>query len=161
MWKSLVSQVSRYLIPFRSTTHLVSDSPSNLLKRLRTQIFDKNFPDQQSPYIGTIKENQFRITKRLRKPEFFQPDINGHLEKIPSGSLLQLKFELVSSTKFFLIMCSGLTFFVSLVFILAENYVYGFISIIFALGNYSVALTNFFIQSKKSNEELLDIIINS
>lgn len=106
-------------------------------------------------FNGWIKENQFRISRKIRHPETFLPIIIGRIEGTSVGSILFIQYRLFFSAAMFLIFWTIVCLLMSLFFlILHQEYIYAAVAFGLGLSNYIIATKNFHIQVRDSQKTL-------
>src|SRR5690606_2187888 len=108
---------------------------------------------------GWVRDNKFKLSRKIRTPENFLPIIHGSIEKTSMGSLVFVQYSLFFSSNFFLVFWSLVTLLLTIFFIVFHDMVlYGAIAFGVGVSNYIIALANFNIQVKKSSQLLLKVL---
>lgn len=128
--------------------------------RLATRPLEKDveYPEtveERFLFNGWVKENRFRISRKVRHPENFLPIIIGEMEGTSTGSILFIRYRLFFSSALFLVFWSliSLLFCFFLLFI-REQYLYGALAGTLGILNYVVATKNFHLQIRSSRQAL-------
>lgn len=128
--------------------------------RLATRPLEKDveYPEtveEQFLFNGWVKENRFRISRKVRHPENFLPIIIGEVEGTSAGSILFIRYRLFFSSALFLVFWSVLSLLFCLFFLLIrEQYLYGALAGALGSLNYVVATKNFHLQIRSSRQAL-------
>lgn len=116
-------------------------------------------PEIEFLFNGWVRNNKFKLSRKVRSPENFLPIIHGRIEETSLGSLVFVQYSLFFSSNFFLVFWSVVTLFLTLFFIVFHNMIlYGIIAFGVGVSNYVVALANFSIQVKKSSKVLHEVL---
>lgn len=106
-------------------------------------------------FNGWVKENRFRISRKVRHPENFLPIIIGEIEGTSAGSILFIRYRLFFSSAVFLIFWSVISLLLCLFFLFVhQQYIYATIAGILGILNYVVATKNFHLQIRSSRRAL-------
>ena len=65
-------------------------------------------PQQYKPLMGWVKNDQFQVALRPRRPNGFSPIATGKIESTSNGSLVFLNYQLMPSTRFYLAFWSSI-----------------------------------------------------
>ena len=106
-------------------------------------------------FNGVVKENRFRISKKIRHPENFLPLIVGRIEGTTTGSILFIRYRLFFSSALFLVFWSVICILLCLFFLIFyHKYLYSAASFLIGICNYVVATKNFHLQIRSSRRAL-------
>lgn len=152
-----------FFIP-KETETLVLPTPSQeLLNRLDRIVYyaDENQDEQAKNdeyhlFTGTIDQNAFVLSLKMKRPDNFIPLIKGNIEDTSKGSIVFLKYTLFRSTRMFLIFWTGLIFVLALILIAMQGkFWYGSIALLVSIANYTVTVINFRRKVKISRDYLM------
>lgn len=116
-------------------------------------------PEIEFLFNGWVRNNKFKLSRKVRSPENFLPIIHGRIEETSLGSLVFVQYSLFFSSNFFLVFWSVVTLLLTIFFIVFHDMVlYGAIAFGVGVSNYIIALANFNIQVKKSSQLLLKVL---
>jgi len=103
-------------------------------------------------FNGVVEEDEFRISRKITRPNSFLPVITGKVAPTSKGCIVFLSYRLFSSTLLFIGFWSLLTLLIALYFFLYEKlYSYGALALALGIANYTIALLNFRKQVKISS----------
>jgi hypothetical protein len=154
------------LLPFHSET-LVSALPKKeVLGQLTRVTREVNFLDARTmvdpriQFNGMVGQDEFRISKTLKRGDTFLPLITGNVESTPRGSIIFVKYRLFPSTGFFLgFWTVVLLGFAGYYFFAMQNVSYGIICLGLAVINYAMSLF-FFNRQVKASMDIFHELIN-
>ncbi len=110
-------------------------------------------------FNGWIKNNRFRISRKIRHPENFLPIMIGQIEGTSVGSILFIRYRLFFSAAMFLIFWTIICLLMSLFFlIIHQEYMYAAIAFGLGISNYIIATKNFHIQIRSSRKVLNEVL---
>lgn len=116
--------------------------------------------DKSILFSGWVKEDRFRISMKVNRPNNFLALIKGRIESTSSGSLIFLDYQLFPTTKlfvtFWLLFTLLFTAIVSFQFASAWYLLSG---LTLAAGIYWITWSNFKIQLKMAREILLRVLM--
>lgn len=135
------------LLPFGRETLVSSLSKEQLLDRLSAVTrgaHSEGSPELPPLFNGRVEANRFRISRVIEKGDNFLPLLLGKVEHTPRGSILFLRYQLFSTTRFFLWFWTGILLaFALYFFIVTQQFFQGGICL-FLLGfNYILAVVLF------------------
>ena len=151
-----------HLLPFYQQTIVLPYEASETLWRLQRAIrpLEKGVEYAEENEIeflfnGWLKEDSFRISRRVEHPENFLPLMSGRIEGTSVGSILFVRYSMFSSVIMFLIFWSVISLLLSLFFLLVhQETLYAAISLGVGIINYVIATKNFFMQVRSSQKAL-------
>jgi len=109
-------------------------------------------------FNGVIENHTFKIYLRLKHPENYLPVITGRIEKTSLGCILFIRYDLIFSTRFFLILWSILTILMAFFFFhMGGNLSNSIFALLFGAANYLLTMVNFDRQVKKSRQAIHQI----
>jgi multidrug transporter EmrE-like cation transporter len=115
--------------------------------------------DKSIVFSGWVKQDRFRVSVKINRPNNFLALIKGRIESTSSGSLVFLEYQLFPTTRllvtFWLLFTLLFTAIVSFQF--SSSY-YLFSGLAVALGIYLITWSNFKIQRNIAREILLRIL---
>ena len=149
----------------KETETLVLTTPSQeLLKRLDHVVYtaeDKNNESEEEEYqlfTGTIEQNAFVLSLKMKRPDNFIPLIKGNVEDTSKGSIVFLKYTLFKSTRMFLVFWTVIIFILALILIaLQGKFWYGSLALLLSLANYTVTVVNFRRKMKVIRDYLMKV----
>ncbi len=110
-------------------------------------------------FNGWVKENRFRISRKIKHPENFLPLIIGSIEGTSAGSIVFVQYRLFFSSAIFLIFWSVTAVFLCFFFLIFyKNYIHSAVSALLGVLNYIVATKNFHLQIKSSRKALNEVL---
>ncbi len=116
-------------------------------------------PEQNFLFNGWVKENHFRLSRKILRPDNFLPIIDGRIEGTSKGSIIFLKYRMFFATITFLVFWSVVTLLIAFYFYLFEKiYLYAALSLLIGVMNYVIALLNFKKQVRISSRILQEAI---
>jgi len=86
-------------LPFESITYRTELPLEEVITRLRKNIKEKkkffdrsyHFDNFSQPYAGTLKENDFKISREINYRNSFLPVISGRVEQERKGTIISIK----------------------------------------------------------------------
>lgn len=152
-------------LPQKTETLVLPSSSQEMLQRLERVVYTAEDKlndveeDELHVFTGTIFQNAFVISLKLKRPDNFIPIINGNIEDTSKGSIVFLKYRLFKSTKMFLLFWTAVIFILALLLILFQGKVwFAVIAILASIANYLVTVVNFNRKVKQSREYLMDVL---
>lgn len=150
------------ILPVRHSTFVVSYPAEEVMARLHRAVKTADFSFYQgaviedtSYFVGTIKDNQFIISRKFAQYQNFLPRIKGRVESTSIGSIIFVSYSIFYSAAVMIILFSLIALFIGLVFLLFEHNVAVFMLSMGAfLLNYVVTIVNFNRQVDMSRQEL-------
>ncbi|MDX1629803.1 MAG: hypothetical protein R3345_13945 [Fulvivirga sp.] len=151
------------LIPYKQETIVSSYTlyeVVEVLNKITTPpVRSKQYLEKNAVFIGTIRDNEFKISLKVDAPENFLPIITGRVEETSMGCILFLQFKLFFSSFLFLVFWSVICLAIALFFYLAVGEtVYAFISLTAGVVNYVITLTAFQRKVKESHNVLMNAL---
>lgn len=152
------------LIP-KKTEILVLPTPSwELLKRLNYIVYTTDDKQQEAAeneyhlFTGTIDQNAFVLSLKMKRPDNFIPLIKGNIEDTSKGSIVFLKYTLFKSTRMFLVFWTVLIFILAIILIVLQGkFWYASIALLASIANYAVTMINFGRKLKVSRDYLMKV----
>lgn len=150
------------LLPLYQETLVLPFSKREAANRLRiaTRPLEKGLEYAQTVeekflFNGWVKDDRFRMSRKVRHPENFLPLIVGEIEGTSTGSIIFVHYRLFFSAAMFLIFWSVITLLLCLFFLLIhQEYIYGLLAGALGIFNYVVATKNFHLQIRSSRKAL-------
>ena len=150
-------------LPFSCETLVSALSREELLNRLaaitrgaRTE----GLPELSPLFNGSVGEAGFCLSRVIQKGDSFLPLLLGKVESTPRGSILYIRYQLFSTTRFFLWFWTGVVLAFALYFFLVTHQFFQGGICLFLLGfNYILAVVLFHRQlgySKKLFREVIN-----
>lgn len=94
----------REWLPHHRETLVVALTADEVLLRLRAAVsFVLPRDPLDEPFWGWIKDNRFRISLKVKRPTPYMPVILGSVEATRNGSILFVRYQLLPTTRLFLI----------------------------------------------------------
>ena len=147
------------LIPFERETIVSSAKAASIIALLKVETKSEASAGKGFAFTGLVYEGSFRVSVNVAKPQNFIPLAEGSVDQTSSGSLIQIKYRLFPSTRFFLAFWCLLTFLLTLIFLgPANNYLYGCLSLTGCVANYLIALANFDVHLKQTQKALHKVL---
>jgi hypothetical protein len=159
MWRKGWNVVREWLPNYRET--LVLSLPgADVMARLRAAVsFSTPRDPLEEPFWGWITEDRFRISLKIARPNAYLPVIKGVLEPTRNGSILFLQFQLLPTTRLFLVFW---TLFIVLATVVVtfqyQNAWYLAGGLLLAAAVHAIVWGNFHLQRKISRARLLSIL---
>ena len=150
-------------LPIGRETLVSALSKEELLNRLATVTRgtrDEGPPEFRPLFYGQVGAHGFRISRVIEKGDNFLPLIQGKVEATPRGSILYVRYQLFSTTRFFLWFWTGILLGFSLFFFLvSQQFVQGGACLSLMAVNYALAVFFFhrqLVPSKKLFQEVIN-----
>ena len=116
--------------------------------------------DKSILFSGWVKEDRFRISMKVNRPNNFLALIKGRIESTSSGSLIFLDYQLFATTKLFVMFWLLFTLlFTAIVSFQFASFWYLLSGLTIAIGIYWITWSNFKIQLKIAREILLRVLM--
>lgn len=146
------------LTPARDETIVLPyDYQKVMLKIVQHLDVEGNIP--YKAFNGWVKNDRFKISQKVKRPDNYIPLVTGKIESTSKGSILFLKYRLIYSTRMFLIFWSVLLILLTLFFgIQYKAYLYSTIALSLGIVNYLIVYFNFKKKVKISHELLLKVL---
>lgn len=150
------------LLPYFQETLVLPYSGEETAMRLRkyTRPLEKGveYPvsvERNFLFNGWVKENGFRLSRKIKYPENFLPLIIGRIESTSTGSILFIQYRLFFSSGMFLAFWSIISLLFSLFFLVFHiNYLYASVILVLGFLNYVIVIKNFHLQIRSSRKAL-------
>lgn len=150
-------------LPFGRETLVSALSKEELLDRLKavTRGTQEDVPLELRPlFYGKVGAQGFRISRVIEKGDNFLPLLLGKVEDTPRGSILFVRYQLFSPTRFFLWFWTGILLGFSLFFFLgSQQFLQGAACLFLMGGNYALAVF-FFHRQLEPSKKLFQEVIN-
>jgi len=149
-------------LPFGRETLVSPLSKEELLERL-TEVTRgtraEGLPDIRPLFNGRVEEARFRLSRVIEKGDNFLPLLLGKVEDTPRGCILFLRYQLFSTTRFFLwfwtlVLLSFALFF----FLVSQQLLQGAVCLFLTGVNYALAVFFFHRQLGPSKELFQEVI---
>ncbi len=152
----------RSLLPSHYETLVLPLSAQEIFNRF-SKVTKNDFASIQDKSIlfsGWVKEDRFRISLKVNRPNNFLALIKGRIESTSSGSLVFLDYQLFPTTKLFVTfwLLFALLFTAIVSFQFSSTW-YLFSGLTVAVGIYWITWSNFNIQFKIAREIILKILL--
>ena len=150
-------------LPFGRETLVSALSKEEVLDRLaavtrgtRTE----GLPEIRPLFNGRVEEDGFRLSRVIEKGDNFLPLLLGKVEETPRGSIIFARYQLFSTTRFFLWFWTVVLLSFSLFFFLVTNqFLQGGVCLFLSGVNYALAVFFFhrqLVPSKKLFQEVIN-----
>ncbi len=150
-------------LPFGRETLVSPLSKEELLDRLAAVTRGtraEGLPEPRPLFYGQVEEHGFRISRVIEKGDNFLPLLLGKVEDTPRGSILFLRYQLFSITRFFLWFWTGILLGFSLFFFLgSQQFLQGGVCLSLMGLNYALAVF-FFHRQLEFSKKLFQEVIN-
>lgn len=150
-------------LPFGRETLVSALSKEELLERLAAVTRGAQaewLPELPALFNGRVEANGFRISRVIEKGDNFLPLLLGKVEATPRGSILFLRYQLFSTTGFFLLFWTIVLFAASLFFFLVTHQLLQGGACLVLVGlNYTLVVF-FFHRQLISSKKLFQEVIN-
>jgi hypothetical protein len=150
-------------LPFGRETLVSALSKEELLDRLAAVTRGTRadgIPEFRPLFYGQVGNHGFRISRAIEKGDNFLPLLLGKVEGTPRGSILFVRYQLFSTTRFFLWFWTGVLLGFSLFFFLGSQQLLQAGGCLFLMGlNYALAVFFFhrqLVPSKKLFQEVIN-----
>lgn len=155
-----------YLLPIKRETLVLPYEQEEVFRKLwkvsrpvRAKDPLPDVPEASFLFNGWVKKNQFKISRKIARPDNFLPVIAGTIEGTSKGSIVFLRYRMFFATIVFLIFWSFVTTLIALYFYFFEKiYLYATISFLLGILNYVIAVLNFKKQVKISSRTFKEAI---
>ena len=150
------------LLPYFQETLVIPWSGADTHRKLRQATrpleIGVDYPDaveRKFLFNGWVKENRFRISRKIQHPENFLPLIVGRIEGTSTGSILFIRYRLFFGSALFLVFWSIISILLCLFFLIFyQKYIYSAVSLSLGIFNYVIATKNFHLQIRSSRRVL-------
>ncbi len=95
------------LLPAYPETLVLPYPADEILTRLRAATSNKPFIQSNENLLhfnGWVKENRFRLSRRMRRTNYYIPLITGHIEATTTGSLVLMEYRLFPTTRYLMLL---------------------------------------------------------
>lgn len=152
-------------LPYQHSILILPFTAEQLVVKLRQKVktfsedeFLSPKPDNIFIFNGWVKEDKFRISRRITHAENFLPLIAGKIESTSKGSIVFITYRLFPSTLFFMgFFCLGIII-AALLFIWTEDWLTSGFLFFIAIGIYCISILDFN-QKVKISRNLLEKIL--
>lgn len=104
----------------------------------------ESLPDKTTVFNGNLKQDCFRISKKIDKADSFLPLIKGEVAPLAKGCLISLEYSFFPSTAFLLGFWGIISFVLTVIFLsVIQDWKLALISLGAGLANYSFAFWHF------------------
>lgn len=149
-----------YFLPFSSEEALTILQSVTKKPAATSRYQKKDTLDELYKFYGNIREDSFRIFRKVHYPENFSPLIIGEIHEEEDGCLINVRYKLFFGTVFLLTLISAICLFIGVFFIFYnENKLPGTIALVMLVINYFITVSNFSIQFKKSEQTLCEVFM--
>jgi len=150
-------------LPFGRETLVSALSKEELLERLAAVTRGTRadgLPELRPLFYGKVGDHGFRLSRVIEKGDNFLPLIQGKVEATTRGSILYVRYQLFSTTRFFLWFWTGILLGFSLFFFLvSQQFLQGGACLSLMAVNYALAVFFFhrqLVPSKKLFQEVIN-----
>lgn len=151
------------LLPHHYETFVLTQPAQTVVTKIASvstsRLLLQNQEGSQYVFTGWVREDRFRISMKVNRPNNYLPLVKGKIESTSSGSLLFLNYVLFPSTKMFLL---SWNLFILLIGLIASyqygNLIYGASAVSLVVLIFWIAWSNFKIQLKLTRQLLLDVL---
>ena len=150
-------------LPFGRETLVSALSKEELLDRLAAVTRGtrrEGLPEIRPLFNGLVGEEGFRLSRVIEKGDNFLPLLLGKVEATPRGSILYVRYQLFSTTRFFLWFWTGILLAFSLFFFsVSQQLLQGGVCLSLMGVNYALAVFFFhrqLVPSKKLFQEVIN-----
>lgn len=143
---------------------LVAQEVENKLVRRTKTLSPETFHTFQSInhplFNGWIKENKFKISRRITHPENFLPLIVGKIEPTSKGCILFIRYQMFPGILFFIVFFCVVILLTSVFFLVFQKNLVTFIFLLLvSVGLYIIAIMDFN-QKVKISRKLLERVLS-
>lgn len=150
------------LLPYFQETLVLPYSGQETAMRLRqfTRPLEKGVEYEAAAemrflFNGWVKDDRFRISRKIKHPENFLPMLIGRIEGTTAGSIVFIQYRLFFSSALLLTFWSIISLLFSLFFaFIHPNYIYAVAILGLGIFNYIIAVKNFHLQIRSSRKAL-------
>lgn len=150
-------------LPFSRETLVSSLSKNEVLDRLTAVTRGtrrEELPEIRPLFNGLVETDGFRISRVIEKGDSFLPLLLGKVEGTPRGSIIFVRYQLFSTTRFFLWFWTGLLLAFSLfLFFVTNQFLEGGACLCFLVIHYTLAVF-FFNRQLVFSKKLFQEVIN-
>ena len=150
-------------LPFGRETLVCALSKEELLERLSSVTRGtraEGLPELRPLFYGQVGDHGFLLSRVIEKGDNFLPLIQGKVEATTRGCILYVRYQLFSTTRFFLWFWTGILLGFSLFFFLvSQQFLQGGACLSLMLVNYALAVFFFhrqLVPSKKLFQEVIN-----
>ncbi|MEZ4973163.1 MAG: hypothetical protein R2820_07615 [Cyclobacteriaceae bacterium] len=145
------------VISTQSSAYIISKIDAATSSKLLLQ----NQNDPSCFFTGWIREERFRISLKINRPNNYLPLVIGNVESTSNGCIIFLSYRLFPTTKLFLAFWD---LFILIVCLTAgyqyQTFLYGVLGILLVVFIQWIAWSNFNLQLKRTRELLINILIH-
>ena len=154
------------ILPEKNIT-LVLPFPSHRVERaltektLRADVTVPQSSASESAYWfrGDVEQREFVLSLTTKSFHSYTPIINGRIESTSNGCIVFMRYQLFKSTRFFMLIWSALTLFLTLLFSFGiPKMNLALLCILLLVSNYIIAVVSFQKQVKLTQEKINQII---
>lgn len=152
-------QHSILVLPF--TAQEIKVKLSQTVKTYSEEEYLLKKPADMFAFNGWVKENKFRISRRITHAENFLPLISGKIEPTSKGSIVFITYRIFPSVLFTMaFLCLMLLLAASFYFITHKDWLTGSFMFLVTLGIYIISMLDFN-QKVKVSKSLLERILST
>jgi hypothetical protein len=153
------------LLPYQHSILVLPFTAEQLAAKLRQKVkpfsedeYHSRKPDDVFAFNGWVKNDKFRLSRRIKHAENFLPLIAGRIEATSKGSIVFVSYRLFPATLFFMsFLCLGVMI-AALFFLLAKDWLTSGFLLLIVMGIYSISVLDFN-QKVKISKNLLEKIL--
>jgi hypothetical protein len=146
------------LVPDYSESFVTTLASAEVRDRLELITKNVNYLDETRSqndksvfFNGHIKQNSFRISKKIDKADSFLPLIKGEISPLPKGCLVSLNYSFFPGTSFFIGFWAVISFILTVLFLsVVQDWKLALLCFMIGLGNYFFAYSHFKRKVKES-----------
>lgn len=135
------------ILPIVRETRVFSIPPHQIMEALKNNVRKgkrMSHPEASEPFMGTVGQREFNITRILNRPENFMPLVQGRIEDAGEGSIIFIKYTLQFSSRMFVAFWSVTTFFFAIfLWFLQSEPLLGLVSMAAMILNILITHVNF------------------
>ncbi|MEQ8362348.1 MAG: hypothetical protein RIF39_11040 [Cyclobacteriaceae bacterium] len=151
------------LLPSHYETFVLTQSSLEAIQKIHkittTKVLLQNQEGTQYRFSGWVRENEFRISLKISRPNNYIPLVVGRIETTSSGCLVFATYKLFPVTKMFLIFWSlFIAMAGGLMSYQYQSIIYTAVSFLLLLTIHWVTWSNFKIQLKHTRQTLLEVL---
>jgi hypothetical protein len=150
------------LLPYQNSILVLPFTAEELAIKLRQKVkplsedeYLSQTSDDMFGFNGWVKNNKFRLSRRIKHAENFLPLIAGRIEATSKGSIVFITYRLFPSTLFFMSFLCLAVIVAALFFLLAEDWLTSGFLLLITMGIYSISVLDFN-QKVKISKSLLE-----
>ena len=150
-------------LPHHYETFVLTQPSLDVIQKIHklttTKMLLQNQEGAQFRFSGWVRENAFRISLKISRPNNYIPLVVGRVETTSTGSIVFVNYKLFPVTKMFLLFWSFFTVLAGFITSYQyQSFLYLGISIIILGVIHWVTWSNFYIQLKHTRQTLLEVL---